>query len=102
MNGYKEKMNRYRHDKETMIKLKEYCFSTRDYTIIKQALANTFHPDDIINDYMFKHVTIKNYEWAKLECDALPCCRDTFRLYRAKFFYNLNERLKEVSPSEPS
>ncbi len=32
--------------------------------------------------------------WAKLESMQIPCNRDTFRIYRAKAFFNLDKILK--------
>lgn len=87
MRNYKEKMSRYRIPKDRYRKLKEYCAENGNDGRITIALKRT--TDDALAAYIRKQVT-ESCSLAALEAAGLPCNRDTFRVYRAKFFWTLD------------
>lgn len=87
MRNYKGKMERYRLPASRYRELKAYCVQHRRSPKITEALRRT--TDDALAAYIRKQVT-ESCSLAALEAAGLPCNRDTFRVYRAKFFWTLD------------
>ena len=47
---------------------------------------------DMLRVYILRHVVL-GWGWARLQAEGIPCGRDTFRYYRAKFFAALNSMI---------
>ena len=73
--------------------LKRYCTRTRDYSMIHAAIDDAIGTGEGLHDYLFRHVTRNDYPWARLEADGIPCNVDTFRIYRHRFYHELNKRI---------
>ena len=93
--NYKAKMALYRLPAERYKELRQYCLnsSKNERIIIETALQNAFG-DDGIAPYILKHVVSTDYRWSRLEAEQIPCSRDTFCLYRAKFYSELDKLVK--------
>lgn len=91
MRDYKRKMDMYRLPKRRYQRLRNYCHRTDDeaQTIIGQAIGLV--TKDALALWLYRHVTERDYSWASMETDGLPCTRDTFRVYRAKFYWELDK-----------
>ena len=85
----------YRLPAERYRELRQYCLNSgrNERLTIGTALCNAFG-DDGIGKYIYLHVTSTDYKWEKLEAEQIPCCRHTFNIYRAKFYYELDKALK--------
>lgn len=103
MRNYKEKMNRYRIPKERYNELRKFCLCSDcgKRSIIETALLNTFSSkEDELSKHLYKHITSARCSWTELEVGGIPCNRDTFRLYRAKFYYELDKILKQINSAD--
>lgn len=97
MRNYKQKMNKYRLPKARYRELKEFCLSADNdrFEVIEAAIRATFGTvNDPLAYYIELSMTNVDCNWAKLEIMRIPCNRDTFRLYRAKVYFNLDMILK--------
>lgn len=93
MNGYKRRMEKYRLPKARYMELREYC-RTGSTEEIKKALALT--KCGALVHWIEKHVcSCGEWKWSRMEADGIPCNDDTFRIYRAKFYWNLDKILRE-------
>lgn len=93
MRNYKQKMDQYRLPKQRIQELREYCLlsGTRERESIETAAVEA--AGDCLSRWLYKHVVSTDYSWARMEADCLPCSRDTFRLYRTRFYYILDQIL---------
>lgn len=88
MRNYSGKMKKYWIPTHRYRNLKELCVNHKEDPRIDAALKKT--TDEVIAEYIRRQVT-ESCSMAALEADGMPCNRDTFRVYRAKFFWVLNE-----------
>lgn len=90
MRDYKRKMDKYRLPQRRCEELREFCLCAGhdEREIIETAVRMT--ADDGLCVWLYKHVVSTDYRWAKMEADGLPCGRDTFRVLRARFYWNLD------------
>lgn len=95
MRNYKAKIAKYRLPKQRYTYLREYCLNSDrgERLVIETAILNAFG-DDQIGKFIYRHVVSTDFNWPALEANHIPCSRDTFRIYRAKFFYELDQLLK--------
>lgn len=93
MRDYKAKMQMYRLSSIRYAELRRFCLNANrnDLICIEAALSETVK--DELATWLYKHVVSTDWTWAKMESEGLPCNRDTFRVYRAKFYYNLDRIL---------
>ena len=93
MRNYKAKRAAYLLPKERYAYLRDYCMhaGSAGNDVIEAALKETAEP--ALAAWIRLHVTTKNWKWARLEANRIPCSRDTFRLYRLKFFFNLDKKV---------
>lgn len=99
MRNYKEKMKRYRLPKERYRELRDFCLCSdlQDRILIEMALSTVFNDKpDALSVFIYKHVISTDYTWAKMEFLQIPCNQDTFRLYRAKFYFELDNILTKI------
>lgn len=94
MRDYKRKMNLYRIPKDRYRELRQYCLCADRYDrmIIESAIADV--TDEVLGSFILRHVLSTDCGISSLQADGLPCNADTFRIYRAKFFWLLDQRLK--------
>ena len=94
MRDYKAKMQKYKLPPGRYRKLREFCLCSdmEERIYIEMALAETC--SDGLAEWLYRHVVSTDYGWAKLETGGLPCNRDTFRVYRARFYWELDKILK--------
>lgn len=90
MRGYKTKMQSVKLPKERLKQLYTFCRTAMvdEAKMIDLALDKALGCD-MIRVYIFRHVVL-GWGWAKLQVEGIPCGRDTFRYYRAKFFAELD------------
>lgn len=85
-------MDTYRVSKIRCKELREKCRSNNPEfnKLIRKALekSDCIWMEDIIMQYI-KRRTRKERTLCMLELEKAPCNADTYRLYRTKFFYNL-------------
>ena len=92
---YKKKMKLYQIDKERYHELRSFCKTKEAESYIIKALTLEFEEaPDMLALWIYHHVTDEKYNWSYMEANNIPCNRDTFRIYRAKFFYELDQLLK--------
>lgn len=93
MRNYKAKMAAYRLPKPRYAELREFCLcsDSDDRQYIIRALEETVNDD--LSRWLFLHVVSTDYGWTRMEAEGLPCSRDTFRVYRARFYWNLDRIL---------
>lgn len=93
MRDYKVKMQMYKLSPERYAELREFCLCSDldERVYIEMALQETVN--DELASWLFKHVISTDWTWARMESEGLPCNRDTFRVYRAKFYYHLDRIL---------
>ena len=91
MRDYKEKMEACRLPEDRYRELRRYCLAHKDSPLISQVAYDAI--GDELARYVIRHVTSRDYNMAKMEVDGLPCNRDTFRVYRARFFCELDKRI---------
>lgn len=94
MRDYKGKMDKYRISDGRYEALREYCLNAgeRDEKYIREALSHTCN--DALASYIYRHVTTRGYGLERMQADRMPCNADTFRLYRARFFWNLDRIIR--------
>lgn len=93
MNNYKKRMDKYRLPKERYRELREYCkHGATDE--IREALAKT--GGGTLAEWIERHVCHGGWKWTRMEAHGIPCNADTFRVYRAKFYKNLDDVLKRA------
>lgn len=87
---YKKKMEKYRMNPERYKELRRLCKRQDFQKTVRKALNNDKYYG--LEEWLFLHTTDR-LRWrssiAQLQSEGLPCCEDTFRVYRAKFYYNL-------------
>lgn len=93
MRDYKGKMEKYRIPKSRRALLIAYCRTTNEERLqrIQDVLDEEFL-DDAITWWLFQSI-VNRWTWEKLELSSVPCGQDTFRLYRARFFWALNRKI---------
>lgn len=98
MRNYKQKMNKYRLPKERYRQLRDFCLNADDNEteIIKSAVSAAFDGKyDPLEYWILAHITLPDYNWAKMESMYIHCNRDTFRLRRARAYYELDKLLSQ-------
>ena len=91
MRDYKRKMDSYRLDKARYEYLRSYCRKGATCEI-KTALKNT--GGGTLTNWIEKNVCQKGWGWTRMQAAGIPCNSDTFRLYRARFFWELDRLLR--------
>ena len=87
MRDYRKKMQRYKLDKERYDHLRTICRQAESAEIVESAISAVGEPG--LSFYLRMHVT-KGWKWRRLAAAGVPCSGDTFRVYRAKFYWYLN------------
>ena len=85
-------MDMYRLPRERYAELHGYCMRGVNEEI-REALRRT--DCGALADWIERHVCEKDWRWARMEARGIPCNGDTFRVYRAKFYYMLDKILSE-------
>lgn len=101
MRDYKAKMDQYRLSDDLYNSLRELCrnyeqLSQRDKRAVDDAfleMRGSGEDVDILATWVYWHVTSDRYTWPYMEARGIPCTQDTFRVYRAKFFWLLAQRM---------
>lgn len=96
MRNYKQKMDRYRLPKERYRELRAFCLNadSNEMNIIESAVSAAFDGKyDPLEYWMLSHITSPDFNWAKMEAMHIHCNRDTFRLRRARVYYELDKLL---------
>lgn len=91
MRDYRKKMRRYRLEEQRYDELRQYCRQGATEEI-KSALKMT--GGGCLAHWIELHVC-HGWKWARLEANGIPCAMDTFRLYRAMFYWHLDKVLRE-------
>lgn len=93
MRDYKRKMDAFRLSPERYQKLRRYCLTAggKEREVIDQTAAEV--TDSVMGRYIAQHVTCAKYSVTAMMADGMPCGADTFRIYRAKFFWALDKRV---------
>lgn len=96
MRDYKKKMNRVRLPRERYSQLREYCLTAGhdEKMMIDCALSSVDCGG--LDAWIRRHVTSEFWGWKRLQASGIPCNEDTFRVYRAKFYYMLDQTLTET------
>ena len=93
-------MDKYRLPSGRMTFLKLFCQEAPDNgqheTIMKVLLSVT---DSAMADFIYRNVC-RRERWNILRAHGVPCCADTFRFYRAKFFYYLDRELEKKNQKD--
>ena len=94
MRNYKQKMDLYRLPKDRYKELRQYCLCADrfDRMIIESAIADV--TDEVVGQYILRHVVSTDCSVTAMIAAGMPCGADTFRVYRAKFFWLLDQRLR--------
>lgn len=92
MRNYKQKIARYRLNQERYKELKAYC-SKGPSPDVKKAISMTC--DDCLSGWIERHVCTSKWNLKRMQAAGLPCNADTFRVYRARFYYNLDKVLSD-------
>lgn len=92
MRDYKGKMNRYKLTGERYEAIRNYCLNINDDTYIMEAID--YAAGDVA-PWMLKHITRKGYLFPQMECDGLPCSRDSFRIKRQRVYWYISKILEE-------
>ncbi len=87
MRDYRKKMQRYKLDKERYDHLRTLCRQAESSEIVESAISAVGEPG--LSFYLRMHVT-KGWKWRRLAAAGVPCSGDTFRVYRAKFYWYLD------------
>ena len=83
-------MDSYRITKNRYMELRSLCKKQGFEETVREALGNDLYYG--LEEWIFIHVTEprkRRSNFYTLQAEGLPCACDTFRLYRAKFYYNL-------------
>ncbi len=101
MRDYKRKMNDVRLPKERIAALKAFCLNSAglDRDIIEAAAYEA--SDEVMGGWIVRHVISTDWTWARMEANGIPCNQDSFRLYRARFFFRLNRKLEMIGKLPP-
>lgn len=93
MRDYSKKIARYSLEKRRRLFLSSYCHTTNDgrLRMIADALQDAFG-EDTISEWIWESV-VSGTKWSVLEAKGIPCSRDAFRIYKAKFFYVLDKKI---------
>lgn len=92
MRNYSQKMAAYRLPKDRYECLQAYCRTAgwEEKQLIKEIMYETV--SDALGDWLLLYV-LKGLTWTQLEVRGIPCSRDTFRYYRARFFWLLDKQV---------
>jgi hypothetical protein len=82
-------MSRYRLTESRYKELKAMCLHPTNKELIERALRELGCPG--MENWMRRHVCTSEWKWKRLEASGIPCSGDSFRLYRARFFWILNQ-----------
>lgn len=93
MRDYSKKIARYSVEKQRRLFLSAYCNTTNEdrLRVIADAMQDAFG-DDAISRWIWDAV-VRGVKWSVLETRGVPCSRDAFRIYKAKFFYILDMKI---------
>jgi len=89
--NYKGRMGAYRLTGERYHALRSFCRVPANRAEVEAAMAEACA--DALSVWLLRHVTTDAWPWARLEASGVPCGRDTFRLYRARFYWCLGRQL---------
>ena len=101
MRGYKEKIDAVQIPKSRIEELKAFCLdsSRSERDIIEAAACEA--SDSVMGAWIVRHVTSTDWPWRSMEAAGVPCGADTFRVYRARFFFLLNRKLEMIGKMTP-
>ena len=102
MRNYKKLMQQYRLPRDRYIYLRDMC---RRYRLLSDdgkrpideavfIMLGEGEKTDMLAAWVFRYVTSDRYSWARLHAMGIPCGEDTFRVYRARFFWTLDGVLR--------
>lgn len=95
MRDYKRKMDQYRLPKDQYRELRAFCKTKGAEPFVLDALRLEFgEATDTLQMWIFRHVTQEGCTWEYMNSRQIPCSIDTFRFYRAKFYYCLAQVAK--------
>lgn len=96
MRNYSQKMAAYRLPKDRYESLRAFCLSAdwEQTQLIKEIAIETV--PDALSEWIVMYAR-KGMTWTQLEARGVPCSRDTFRYYRARFFWLLDKHMYEAS-----
>ena len=97
MRNYRGKMELYRLDPARKKVLRQWCRQPEHRAQVEVVMAETC--DVVLGRYILMHVA-DDWKWAKLEANRIPCSVDTFRVYRAKFYFLLDQALSRANASK--
>ena len=95
MRDYKKKMDAVKLPPDRYRELRRFCLAANSesaYQVIKSAAEEV--TDDALAAYIAAHVTSKNHKITDMIGEGMPCNADTFRVYRARFFWRLDRKLR--------
>lgn len=94
MRNYKKKMLKLELSKERLQELRLYCkFAGHKQQRTLAQAATKAAKDEVMADFILRHVGPKQEGFAKLEADGMPCCKDNFYFMRARFYKALDMML---------
>lgn len=92
MRNYARKMAAVRLPPERMRELKAYCHAAREddakRSVVDGAMEETLRGDRL--DRWIRESVLRGLGYDAMQARGIPCSRDTFRLYRARFFKALD------------
>lgn len=93
MRNYSKKIAKYSLEKRKRVFLNAYCHTTNEerLRVIADAMQDAFG-DDTISRWIWDDV-VGGAKWSLLEARGVPCSRDAFRIYKAKFFCVLDKKI---------
>lgn len=96
MRNYSAKANVYRLPHERMKELRAFCLSARgdDFELIRDVAEDTVN--DALARWIILSVATDQWPWARCEANGIPCSRQTFRIYRMRFYWLLDRTLKQM------
>jgi hypothetical protein len=93
MRDYKGKMEKYRIPKSRKTLLMAYCRTTNEERLqrIRDVFDEEFGEDAII--WWLYQAIVNRWTWMQLQNKNVPCGEDSFRVYKARFFWALNRKI---------
>lgn len=96
MRNYSAKANLYRLSHERMKELRAFCLSASgdDFELIRDIADDT--ACGAMPRWIVLSVTTTQWPWSRCEAYGIPCSRQTFRIYRMRFYWLLDRYLKQA------
>lgn len=93
MRDYRKRIAQYAIDKKRLGYLKAYCRTSNEerLRVVADTMQDAFG-DDSIQQWLW-HSIVGSWKWAEQEAHGIPCSRDSFFFYKAKFYYVLHEKI---------